>query len=88
MVPSSQGIANAKVVLDFARSAAQVQAFHVYEFDSQLVKVHTDLALQKSCNRMKSKGADCFVWWEASRSVGRLMFPEGDVDTVLQCTAT
>lgn len=88
LVPPSQSIGNAKLVLDFARYVARVSAFRVFEAECRLMKTHIDLALQKSFAHMKSQGVGCSVWWESVRSVGRMLLPEADVDTVLKCSTT
>lgn len=86
LVPPSQTIASAS--LDFGRYVARVGAFQVFEAECSLMKTHIDLALQKSWAHMKSQGIGCPVWWGSVRSAGRLLLPEGDVDTVLKCTTT
>lgn len=88
LVPPSQSLSSAALVLEFARYVARTRANEVFAEEWGLMKKHVDSALQKSLAHMRGQGVPCSVWWNSVRDVGKLLLPEGDVDKVLGCNTT
>lgn len=85
MISPQQSIANAKLVLDFARYVARTKAHEVFHDEWTRMRPHVDCALQKSYSHMKAQSVSTSVWWASVKEVGAMVLPADDVDRLLKC---
>lgn len=75
-------------MLECLRYATRAGALTKFSKEMRLMRLHFDLAFQKSLCHLKSQGQLCSVWFESVKDIAGIIVYIKDVEAVLSCTTS